>query len=80
MLGKTLRGDQNRPSYCAMVFALSNNENLPNRRGRPKINLMDEIKKELERRHITMKSPDDLRRLREIAGNEKICLVYGETG
>ena len=54
-----------------MVFALSNNENLPNRRGRLKINLMDEIKKELERRHITMKSPDDLRRLREIAGNEE---------
>ena len=44
MLGKTLRGDENRPSYCAMVFALSNNENLPNRRGRPTINLLDQIK------------------------------------
>ena len=67
MLRKKIRGDEKRPSYSAMVFTLDNIEKLSNRKGWPYAliyKLMYEIKKDLEERNITMKSSEDMIKLK----------------
>ena len=70
MLGKILRQDENKPAQNALMFAISNPTNLRARKGRPQINLLDELKKDAKQKGMKLESIEDILELRTKAKNE----------
>ena len=63
MLGHVLRGAEDSPAYVSMLFAINADNNIKERLGRPSLNLLDIIRKDLVRKNINikLKSINDLR-------------------
>ena len=55
MLGHILRGHEDSPAYLSMLFAINADSFMDGRRGRPCINLLDVIRKDLTSRNLDIK-------------------------
>jgi hypothetical protein len=69
MLGHVLRGAEDSPAYVSMLFAINADNNMKGRLGRPSLNLLDIIRKDLVRKNINikLKSINDFEDLRYLA-------------
>ena len=69
MLGHILRGQEDSPAYTSMLFAINSDIFMEGRRGRPCLNLLDVIRKDLTRRNldIRLKNLTDFEDLRFLA-------------
>jgi hypothetical protein len=73
MLGHVLRGAEDSPAYVSMLFAINADNNMKGRLGRPSLNLLDIIRKDLVRKNINikLKSITDFEDLRYLALDKK---------
>ena len=71
MLGKVLRQPENKPTMLSLTFAMKKMETLTSIRGRPVINLLDTIIKDIESRGLKLNTADDIEPLRELAKDSK---------
>ena len=55
MLGHILRGHEDTPAYASMLFAINADNFMDGRRGRPCLNLLDVIRKDLTSRNLNIK-------------------------
>ncbi len=55
MLGHILRGQEDSPAYTSMLFAINSDICMEGRRGRPCLNLLDVIRKDLTSRNLDIK-------------------------
>jgi hypothetical protein len=69
MLGHVLRGSEDSPAYLSMIFAINSDINMKGRLGRPSLNLLDVIRKDLARKSIDnkLRSITDFENLRFMA-------------
>ena len=69
MLGHILRGQEDSPAYTSMLFAINSDIFMEGRRGRPCLNLLDVIRKDLTSRNldIRLKNLTDFEDLRFLA-------------
>ena len=69
MLGHILRGHEDSPAYLSMLFTINADSFMDGRRGRPRINLLDVIRKDLTSRNldIKLKNLTDFENLRFLA-------------
>ena len=69
MLGHILRGAEDCPAYLAILFAINADKSLSGRLGRPSMNLLDIVRKDLKCRSIdnALKTIDDFENLRFLA-------------
>ena len=68
--GKILRLPENKPAQCALSFAVENTKHFKKRRGRPPINLLDNLIKDAKDRNIKLDNIEDLQVLRLKAKEE----------
>ena len=71
MLGHVLRSEETTPAQLALQYALNGARQYEIRLGRPRINLLDTLIKDLKCRNINLKTPEDLYNVRNIASNRK---------
>ena len=73
MLGHILRGDENSPAYVSIIFAINADSYMVGRKGRPCLNLLDVIRKDLIHRNLNnnLRSITDFENLRFIALDRK---------
>ena len=73
MLGHVLRGAEDSPAYLSMLFAINSDINFKGRLGRPSINLLDVIRKDLVRKNINnaLRSTTEFENLRFMALDRK---------
>ena len=69
MLGHILRGHEDSPAYVSMLFAINADSYMAGRLGRPCLNLLDVIMKDLIRRNMNnnLRSVTDFEHLRFLA-------------
>ena len=69
MLGHVLRGSEDSPAYLSMLFAINSDNNMKGRLGRPSLNLLDVVRKDLVRKSIEnkLRSITDFENLRFMA-------------
>jgi hypothetical protein len=73
MLGHILRGAEDSPAYLSILFAINSDNTMIGRLGRPSINLLDVIRKDLVRKNlnIKLKNVTDFEDLRFLALDRK---------
>ena len=73
MLGHILRGAEDSPAYLYIVFAINSDNIMIGRLGRPSINLLDVIRKDLVRKNLNnkLKHVTDFENLRFLALERK---------
>ena len=74
MLGHILRGAEDSPAYLSILFAINSDINMIGRLGRPSLNLLDVIRKDLVRKNIIdnkLRSITDFENLRFMALDRK---------
>ena len=69
LFGHLLRSPETNPASLALHFAVVGTEGWKGRVGRPQANLLDVIRKDLEKREIYMNNLDDLYKLYNIASD-----------
>ena len=69
MLGHILRGDENSPAYLSLVFAITGTSDFAGRLGRPSLNLLDMIRKDLKSKNINnmLTNIEDFNKLKILA-------------
>ena len=67
LLGHVLRMDDSSPAVQSLKYAITSDEILKGRRGRPRINLFNTIRSDLNEHMLSLKSMDDLHTIRYIA-------------
>ena len=74
MLGHILRGADDSPAYLSILFAINSDNIMTGRLGRPNINLLDTIRKDLVRKNIDnkLKTVTDFENLRFLALDRKV--------
>jgi hypothetical protein len=72
-LGHILRGAEDSPAYLAIMFEINSDNIMIGRLGRPSINLLDVIRKDLIRKNlnIKLKHVTDFENLRFLALDRK---------
>ncbi len=72
-LGHILRGNEDSPAYLAILFAINSDNTMNGRLGRPSVNLLDIIRKDLIRKNIDIKlrNVTDFESLRFLALDRK---------
>ena len=78
MLGHTLRGAEDTPAFLSMLFAINADNYMMGRLGRPCLNLLDVIRKDLVRKNINnkLRSITDFEDLRFLALDRKEWKKY----
>ena len=73
MLGHILRGDENSPAYVSMLFAINADSFMIGRKGRPCMNLLNLVRKDLIRKNLdnSLRSITDFETLRLLALDRK---------
>ena len=73
MLGHMLRGHKNSPAYVSIIFAIKADSCMIGRLGKPNINLLDIIRKDLIRKSLNnnLKNITDFKDLRSLALDRK---------
>ena len=81
MLGHILRGHENSPSYLSMLFAINADSYMAGRLGRPCLNLLDVIRKDLIRKNLNnkLRNITDFENLRFLALDRKEWKMLEDT-
>ena len=67
MLGHVLRSDENTAAHQSLSFAIEADSHFSGRVGRPRCNLFNLLKKDLEERNLFMNNYNELNEIRDIA-------------
>ena len=75
-IGKIFQPQENRSLSLSFKFALINVKSLPARRGRPLINIFDQILRDIKEAEYTLETMKDFYFIQDMAWNEKEWMKF----